>query len=510
MRSPLLEPLHALADGWSAVVRSSGRRLALALIAAVWAIALLIARQGTPPARLVAAGAAVSSVGLAIGWEIIARRRAREPARLLRGPARRVDVGRAESALRALAFVGPEGEMRAEGVSLELVTLHLSRALSALPSGPILAQGVRVGQRVKIAAAAVGVAVVAFVLSRPWSILEGADVLVAQAAVAPVPMTWLDRTEVDARPPEYLHESEIHEIELTSLALPFGTTISVRGRPVRPGRLLVLSDGTTEVPFVEDGAGAVVARWSLAASGTLRVVARFGDVVIPQGEALDVRSIPDEAPVVRLEGAPRQLRLVDEVEDIVIKYEASDDHGLREVHLVLRSGTREERRVLARLDGETQTDAGGQVLRLARSLPQEEPRSRRGDRRGQGQRPAQRPEMGRERRHHGRSRPTSASPRPGASMRCARLRDALVDSLAWRLEHGPPQAAADAQGLRRRGEEARGARRAAARSDGGGHLRRHPRAVADAAQCSSPSAARRARRSMPSWPRRRPIRTRPS
>src|SRR5262249_43530573 len=42
---------------------------------------------------------------------------------------------------------------------------------------------------------------------------------------------------------------------------------------------------------------------------------------------------------------------------------ASDDHGLREVHLVLRSASQEERRVLARLDGEKKNDRGGHVLR---------------------------------------------------------------------------------------------------------------------------------------------------
>ena len=111
---------------------------------------------------------------------------------------------------------------------------------------------------------------------------------------------------------------------------------------------------------MEDGAGGVVARWALAQSTSLRVVARFGDVVIAQSDALELASIADEAPVVRLEGAPRQVRLVDEAEDIPIKYEASDDHGLREVHLMLRSGTREERRVLARFDGETSDGRGRQ------------------------------------------------------------------------------------------------------------------------------------------------------
>ena len=43
---------------------------------------------------------------------------------------------------------------------------------------------------------------------------------------------------------------------------------------MHPGRRLLLSDGTTEVPFVDDGAGAVVARWPLTVGTTLHVVAR--------------------------------------------------------------------------------------------------------------------------------------------------------------------------------------------------------------------------------------------
>ena len=118
---------------------------------------------------------------------------------------------------------------------------------------------------------------------------------------------------------------------------------------------------------MDDGAGHLVARWPLTESARLRVVARFGDVAVPEPEATLITSIADELPVVTLEGAPREIRLADVgvTTTIPIKYEASDDHGLREVHLVLRSGTREERRILARLDGETPTSRGGYVLRAS-------------------------------------------------------------------------------------------------------------------------------------------------
>jgi hypothetical protein len=437
VRSPLIEPLHALADRWTAAVQPSRRRLAVALTSMAWTFALVLARHGTARARIGAAAIVAASIAFVVGWEMIARRGARHPIRLLLGPARRVDVALVDRALRALAFVGPTGEVEAAGVSSELATLHVSRALSALPSGPILERGARLAGRVKIVAAVVGAGALALALTRPWSVLEGADVLVARGAVAPVPMTWLDHPEVDARPPDYLHESEIHEIEMTSLALPFGTAISVRGAPVHAGRLLLLSDGTTEIPFVEDGAGAVVARWPLASSAALRVVARFGDVVIPQGDSLDVRSIPDDAPVVHLEGAPRELRLVDEVEDITIRYEATDDHGLREVHLVLRSGSREERRVLAHLDGETKTDAGGQVLKLRDPFLKKSHAPVEVTVEAKDNDPLSGPKWG--------ASPAITVVPPDVGEPEARrldalrnLRDAAVDSLAWRLDHAPP------------------------------------------------------------------------
>jgi hypothetical protein len=50
-----------------------------------------------------------------------------------------------------------------------------------------------------------------------------------------------------------------------------------------------------------------------------------------------------------------------ELDRLAIEYEALDDHGLREVDLVLRSGDREERRVLVRLDGD-KLERGGHAL----------------------------------------------------------------------------------------------------------------------------------------------------
>ena len=441
MRSPLTEPLLQLAEAWRTVTRSSRRRIALALVGLVWILSLLLARHGTPRDRLIAAVAIGLSALLAIGWRLLERRRLRDPGRIVRSLARAVDPDRADRALRALSLLGPGGEVRAEGTSVELARVHIARTLALLPSERIVERAARVAGVVGIAAIVVGVGVLGLTLANAWSVLEGGDVLVARDGVAPVAMRWLDDIEVVARPPDYLHEIEHHELSLYPLALPYGTLVTVRGVPMHPGRRLLLSDGTTEVPFVDDGAGAVVARWPLTLGTTLHIVARFGAVVVREPEGLAIQSIPDRAPVVTVEGAPRQVRLLDETEDLPIKYEATDDHGLREVHLVLRSGTREERRVLAHLDGETQSSKGGQILKLRDSFLRKSHAPVEVTVEAKDNDPLTGPKWG--------ASPIITLIPPDVGEPEARridalrgLRDALVDTLAWRIGNEPPSEAA--------------------------------------------------------------------
>jgi hypothetical protein len=437
VRSPLTEPLLELAASWRAAIGGSRGRVAVAGVGLVWVLALLLARYGTGRARLAAAAAIVLSAAIAAAWRLVEHRRLRDPGRIVRGLAWSVDPERADRALRALALVAPTGEVRAEGTSAELARLHVARALAQLPSDRIVERAARAAARLGIAALVVGVCVLGVALANAWSVLEGADVLVARRGVAPAAMHWLDQIEVVARPPDYLHESEQHEVALYPLALPYGTLVTVRGVPLHAGRRLLLSDGTTEVPFVDDGAGAVVARWPLAQSTRLRVVARFGAVVVPEPEELSLQSLPDAPPAVTLEGAPRQVMLVEQTEDLPIRYAATDDHGLREVHLVMRSGTREERRVIARLDGETRSDKGGLVLKLRDPFL-------RGNHtpivvtvEAKDNDPLTGPKWGASPALT--LVPTDVGEPEARRLEALRaLRDALVDTLAWRLSHDPP------------------------------------------------------------------------
>jgi hypothetical protein len=435
----LTEPLYQLAEAWTAVTGAPRRRVTVGVLTLLCVVALLVARLGTGRARLGAAAAMGTGVAAVIAWRLIERRRMRDPRRIVRGLAESVDRSYTERALRALTLVGGDGEARAENTSAELARLHVARTLALLPSDRIVQRAKRAASRVAALGLVIAVAALGLALANAWSVVEGADVLASRGGLAPVTMHWLEDVEVTARPPDYLHEPEQHHPSMSPLQLPYGTLVTVRGAPLRPSRRLLLSDGSIEVPFVEDGAGAVVARWPLAQSATLRVVARFGGVIIPEPEAIPIESIPDAAPVVHLEGAPRQVLLVDETSDeIPIKYEASDDHGLREVHLVLRSGTREERRVLARLDGETKTDKGGRVLKLRDPFVKMSHVPVEVSVEAKDNDPLTGPKWGRSAAVT-LIPPEVGEPEARRLEALRRLRDALVDSLAWRLYNDPPE-----------------------------------------------------------------------
>jgi len=84
-------------------------------------------------------------------------------------------------------------------------------------------------------------------------------------------------------------------------------------------------------------------------------------VLIVEPERLHVIALSDEPPRVVLDEAPQTYKL-SELERLELRWRAADDHGLTQVDLVLRSGTREERRTLGTYDDETSHLQGGHVL----------------------------------------------------------------------------------------------------------------------------------------------------
>ena len=357
-KKPLPEPLRILAKAWTSIVRGPRRTLLIAAWLFVFTIAMIVARMGTSEARLGAAGmlvVALAVIGVVL-W--IDRRVLGDTARTLDRVATDPEI--AGRAIRALSLLES-----GEGTSRELAELHVQRTLAAIPETEVRKGARRIASKLTMAAVVVFALNIAACVSSPWAPVEGFDIFIAKDGIAPIGMSYLGEVGVRARPPDYLHQEERSVVAYEEASLPRGTLLTFRGTPIHGGRRLLLTDGKAEVPFVDDGAGRVIARWPLAETVHLRVVARFGEIVIPEPQETVIDSIADEVPMVVLEGAPKQIVLASEEDasEIPIKYEATDDHGLREVHLVMRAGAREDRRVLAKLDGETRIDRGGYNLR---------------------------------------------------------------------------------------------------------------------------------------------------
>ncbi len=355
-RVPSTLPLSSLADAWRQGLRPQIRRITFALALGAMLLASLLAREGTVRARTASAVSIVLAIVLAALALYATSRAMRGLSPVLRRLVAPVDPLGAARALRALSLL-----QTAPGTSPELALLHVTRVVDALPTDKVRERLRKRAGRLSFTALCLIAAVCAFAITNAWSLFEGTNVLLAQRGLAPFTMEWIEAPELRARPPEYLHDEERRLLPSLAQQVPYGTVLTLRATPIHLGRRLLITDGTSEVAFVDDGAGQVVARWPVQGTVSLRVAARFGEVLIEQEPAIDVASIADDPPRVIVQGAPRQARITEEPE-IPIRYEATDDHGLREVHLVLRSGTREERRVLSRPGGETRTDRGGYVL----------------------------------------------------------------------------------------------------------------------------------------------------
>ncbi|MDC0740154.1 DUF4175 family protein [Polyangium mundeleinium] len=347
--------LAQLRSTWEAEIRPSARRTLVALAAALLIGLAHLARRGTPAVRATVASLLAAFCVFLVVRAIVLHRRRQDPRRTILETIGPTDPELAAATVRGLGLVEQTAKDATRG-SASLARLHLARLLSR-------ASMERIAERASAAARRWSVAGLVFALVAVFGaaieqrVVEGLDVLVARNGEAPLPLSYLEDVNIVAKPPEYLHQHGrvIDTFEATSL--PRGTMLTVHGRPMFPSRTLVLTDGKVEVPFAFDGGGGVVARWELGETATLRIAARFGDVRIAQADEQEVTSIPDLAPKVLVEDAPRTVRMLDEPE-IVVSYEATDDHGLREVDLVYRSGGREARRVLSRPQGDPKSDRG--------------------------------------------------------------------------------------------------------------------------------------------------------
>lgn len=356
-------PLELLAAKFRLRVARGRRQLGWGGVLLALVIAAHLARRGTLPFRLVGAVLLLGAISTLVFAVMSARRTLSDRRRLLAATLLRAEPVLGARALRALSLVErAERPPAQDGLeSVDLAQLHFQRVLAQAPSDLVERWATRVGDRARLVLLAVVVAAGAAFAFEPARVVEGLDVLLALGGRAPVPMTWLSSLRVESRAPAYLRSADHGLLADAEASEPAGSTIVVQGVPEREGRQLVLLGAGREVPFVSDGMGGVVARWLLTDPVELRAAARFGQVLIVEPQALKLRPVADLAPRVELEGAPRQ-ELLKDLQALELRYSASDDHGLREVALVMRAGGREERRTLERLDGEAKQRTGAQAL----------------------------------------------------------------------------------------------------------------------------------------------------
>jgi hypothetical protein len=353
-----IERLHAI---WQGHTSLAARRMCLAFAFASWLVAPLLGRLGFDWSRAAAAGAVVVGIVPAVILVLVARRRRRDPHAVMRATLMRTEPELARAALRAMALTAQTSAEPGRG-SNELARLHFARLLGRADLGTLSSRARRVAWVASGVALVAACGSFAAVIADPFRVLEGLDVLAARNGRAPVDVTWVDRPRVAAEPPAYLGLRREIMRPYFPTALPVGSALSVTVEPLRAGRALVLTDGQSEVDFVDDGEGHQQARWDVKEDTTLFIAARFGDVLVYEPHSLTVQALPDHAPFVRLEGAPATIRLLDQP-TVAIHWEAIDDHGLREVALALRAGDREERRELSKLQGGVAVDRGGIELR---------------------------------------------------------------------------------------------------------------------------------------------------
>lgn len=342
-------------------------RLAPALRGMTWPVAwfavtagALVARLGTPASRAMSLGLLLVAVGVFAGLRYWLALRTRPSTKAA------IEVVRASSpelALRlerATALLTYSGSLP-EGSPGDLSQLHRQRLWQQVPLGDVEARGrlhalsFRWVSWILAGLTAASCAVV------PYRVLEGMNVLGAKDHRAPYPMDFLLLDPATAQPPAYLRRhAQVFDFGVP-VELPRGTWITVRGVARFQQRNLVLWDGKTDIPFVSDADGGLTARYQVLESTQLSVAARLGEVRIFQAGPLELTAVADTPPEVTLENVPERTELAKDLE-LLIRYRATDDHGIAQIGLELTSGSQKETRPLVKLDGQTRHFEGAYRL----------------------------------------------------------------------------------------------------------------------------------------------------
>ncbi len=361
--------LRQRATAWREVLTRPARFARHAALGATGLACALLARRGTSWTRAgAAAGVLVILVIFVVGWWRD-RRTVADPLRLVQQVIRRTDRAMGEQALRLVRLMQRlTGEVEtapasggASSAGVTLATFQLDKLIEKASIEQVRNAARQRAKTYRWVGALCALVALVVCVERMREIVEGMDVLAARHGRAPWPLYWTEQLRVQATPPAYLRQPGRRLFSGATSMLPIGTQLTLRARPLYADRRLLVTDGAQETPFVSDGEGGLVAHFEVTQDQVLSVAARFGDVLIVEPEALNIVALADEAPVVQLDGAPstQQLR---ELSRLELRWWAQDDHGLRQVDLVLRSGNREERRTLGTYDDESARQRGGHVL----------------------------------------------------------------------------------------------------------------------------------------------------
>ncbi|HSC85751.1 MAG TPA: hypothetical protein VLC09_00695, partial [Polyangiaceae bacterium] len=351
--------LDALIDDFRRVVRGPTR---VARLLAAWlcgSLLLLVARGGTDAWRgLAAVGLSVLPI-LWIGLGLRSRRRWRGSSgvRRLLTP---VDAALGARVLRARGLLERTRQDETAG-SAELAELHASRTVDEIPTKLLDARAQSVRRKLRWSSLALAATLGALSSVGSLRLLEGASVLFAEAGVGRLRLAYFEEVEFIVEEPAYLASGEPRLVTGTAVVLPQGSSVTARIMPRSFVRDWVLDDGLSHAAFVSEGSGTWVAHLRIDQPTTLRVGARLGEVSVFASDELQVLTLEDRAPIVKLEDAPRTLSLED-MERLELSYAAFDDHGLAQIDLVLESGRRAERIELVHLDGKRRAQQGGYAL----------------------------------------------------------------------------------------------------------------------------------------------------
>lgn len=325
-------------------------------------VAALLARIGTPAARVGAALLVLLSLAAVLLAAFRQRKKWADPQHILRQVVGRVDPELAGRAGRALTLLRRAQSDQSGSASTELAQLHAARVLSAVSSETVRRTAEKAGTTRVLFGVALGGLCVLILFARALALVEGVDVLFARRGVGPFPISYVSEISVTTTWPAYLDGSgRRRTAERKMTVVPQGTEVEVRVVPRTSNRKLLLSDGVSHVPFLSDGQGGMIAHWTAQQPSELKVGARFGEVMLYDGLSTHLAPLSDRPPHVALAGAPSE-RPLDSFESLALKYLVQDDHGISQVDLVIETGQRRERLELVQLGGQERVFRGAHTL----------------------------------------------------------------------------------------------------------------------------------------------------